>query len=137
MDVLDVFNQAMAIMDELSPTGEARTADTAEYEKRTPAIVSAMVAELKVLLGDASPWLPVESMDEPIPLADTTYALGAMGYGLAAKLLVDENPAAASFFHQKYEEFRILYLRSRPAEVGSITDVYGMRNEHGKFSRWN
>ena len=78
----------MSIMDELSAAGEAANSDTREYEQRTPAILNVLLTELKVLRGDDADWLPLEGMDEPVPV-ETNYALGAMPYGLAANLLVD------------------------------------------------
>lgn len=133
--VSDVFNAAMGIMDELSSTGQAQTKDTKEYEYRTPAIMNMMVSELKIMTGDTEDWLPVESLDDIIPGVDTTYALGAMGYGLAANLLVDENPTAAGFYQQRYEEMRSRYVNSRPAEAEDIEDLYGGIGM-GQFARW-
>ena len=66
----------------------------------------------------------------------TTYAIGVMQYGLAANLLVDENPTAASFYEQRYEEMRNLYFARRPAEDGEkIVDLYG-GIEYGEFGSW-
>lgn len=135
VEVRQVFEQAMGLMDELSNTGQAQSTDTKEYEYRVPAIINMLVAELKILLGDAKAWSPVESLDDYIPLADTTYALGAMGYGLAANLWVDENAAAASFFQQRYEEMRSQYVRGRPAAMEEIEPFYGGL-EYGQFGRW-
>ena len=104
--VEDVFDAAMWIMDELGRTGEAQTSDTQEYEYRTPAIINMLVSELKILTGERGDWLPVESMEDAIPVGDSSYALGALPYGLAANLLVDENPTAAGFYQQRYEELR-------------------------------
>ena len=131
----DVFNAAMGIMDELSSTGEAQTADTQEYVNRTPAIVNMMVSELAMLTANRTNWLPVESLEDMVPLADDTYALSAMPYGLAANLLVDENPTAASFYQQRYEELRTLYVSRLPAEAEDITNLYG-NIEYGEFSYW-
>ena len=102
----DVFDAAMGIMDELDAEGGAQTADTAEYMLRAPAIVNALISELKILTGEYDDWLPVESLDDLVPAGDTSYALGALPYGLAANLLVDENPSAASFYLQRYAELR-------------------------------
>lgn len=135
VEAVTVFNQAMGIMDELSKTGAAQTNDTQEYEYRTTAILNMLIAELKMLTGDTDNWLPVESLDDYINGVDNTYALGAMGYGLAANLLVDENPTAASFYEQRYEELRNQYISRRPAEAEQITDVYG-GFPHNEFSRW-
>lgn len=134
--VEQVFNQAMGIMDELSATGNAQTADTKEYEYRTPAIINMLISELKMLTGDTEEWMPVEGLDDYISGADTTYALGAMGYGLAANLLVDENPTAAGFYEQRYEELRTQYISRQPAVMGQTEDVYGGLFPYNEFSRW-
>lgn len=133
--VSDVFDAAMGIMDELGQTGEARTSDTQEYEYRTPAIINMLVGELHMLMGNHDNWLPVTSLDDMIPTADTNYALSALPYGLAANLLIDENPTAASFYQQRYEELRAFFLARQQADVGDITDLYG-GIPYGEFSRW-
>lgn len=133
--VSDVFDAAMGIMDELGQTGQAQTSDTQEYEYRTPAIINMLVGELHMLLGNRDNWLPVTSLDDMVPTADTNYALSALPYGLAANLLIDENPTAASFYQQRYEELRAYYLARQQANVGDITDLYG-GIPYGEFSRW-
>lgn len=133
--VSDVFDAAMGIMDELGQTGQAQTGDTQEYEYRTPAIINMLVGELHMLLGNRDNWLPVTSLDDMVPTADTNYALSALPYGLAANLLIDENPTAASFYQQRYEELRAYYLARQQADVGDITDLYG-GIPYGEFSRW-
>lgn len=133
--VNDVFDAAMGIMDELGQTGQAQTSDTQEYEYRTPAIINMLVGELHMLLGNRDNWLPVTSLDDMVPTADTNYALSALPYGLAANLLIDENPTAASFYQQRYEELRAYYLARQQADVGDITDLYG-GIPYGEFSRW-
>ena len=124
----------MSIMDELSTAGEAANSDTREYEQRTPAILNVLLTELKVLRGDDADWLPLEGMDEPVPV-ETNYALGAMPYGLAANLLVDENPTAASFYQQRYEELRALFGSRLKASVEDIDMLFGGVGE-GRFARW-
>lgn len=133
--VSDVFDAAMGIMDELGQTGQTQTSDTQEYEYRTPAIINMLVGELHMLLGNRDNWLPVTSLDDMVPTADTNYALSALPYGLAANLLIDENPTAASFYQQRYEELRAYYLARQQADVGDITDLYG-GIPYGEFSRW-
>ena len=133
--VSDVFDAAMGIMDELSADGQSQTSDTQEYINRTPAIINMLVGELHMLLGNRDNWLPVTSLDDMIPTADTNYALSALPYGLAANLLIDENPTAASFYQQRYEELRAYYLARQQADVGDITDLYG-GIPYGEFSRW-
>ena len=133
--VEDVFNAAMGIMDELGVDGEARTSDTEEYALRTPSIVNMLVSELKILTGERGDWLPIESLEDVVPVGDTSYSLGARPYGLAANLLVDENPSAASFYQQRYEEMRAYYLARMQAVTGDVVNVYG-GIEYGEFARW-
>ena len=134
--VEDVFKAAMGLMDELSTTGEAKTGDTKEYEYRTPGIVNMMISEYRMLAGQAGGFVAVEGLEDYILKIDDTYAIGVMQYGLAANLLVDENPTAASFYEQRYEEMRNLYFSRRPAEDGEeIVDLYG-GIEYGRFGRW-
>lgn len=134
--VEEVFNAAMGLMDELSADGAALTSDTREYEHRTPGIVNMMISEYRILAGMGGGFVAVESLADPILKIDDTYAIGVMQYGLAANLLVDENPTAASFYEQRYEEMRSLYFSRRPAEDGEkIVDMYG-GIEYGRFGRW-
>ena len=133
--VSDVFDAAMGIMDELSADGQSQTSDTQEYINRTPAIINMLVGELHMLMGNHDNWLPCTSLDDMIPTADTNYALSALPYGLAANLLIDENPTAASFYQQRYEELRAIYLSRQQADVSDIMDLYG-GIPYGEFSRW-
>lgn len=133
--VEDVFNAAMGIMDELGVDGEARTSDTEEYALRTPSIVNMLVSELKILTGERGDWLPIESLEDVVPVGGTSYSLGALPYGLVANLLVDENPSAASFYQQRYEEMRAYYLARMQAVTGDVVNVYG-GIEYGEFAHW-
>lgn len=131
----DVFETAMGLMDELDTEGEALTPDTAEYMLRTPMIINTLIAEFKMLTGERGDWLPVESIDDMMPAGDTSYQLGALPYGLAAALLVDENPSAASFYQQRYEELRAWYIARAQASAGDIVNLYG-GIEYGEFAAW-
>ena len=66
---------------------------------------------------------------------EDSYAQGPLVYGLAAALLVEESPSAASFYQQRYEEMRDKYLSRLPARLGDTIDVYG-GIEYGQFGRW-
>lgn len=133
--VSDVFNASMALMDELDTTGSAQSSDTKEYEYRTPAIIDLLTGELRILTGDARSLMPIESMDDYISGVSDTYALTVLPYGLAANLLIDENPTAASYYQQRYEELRDRFSILQPAAQGEVQDIYGGL-EYGRFSRW-
>lgn len=137
----DVFDAAIAVMDEINDSGQTQTADTEEYKRRTPGI-------MKILLGECYPysdlkdpdaadssWRIPDEWDDELWRIDNTLSLSIMPYGLAANLLVDENPAAASFFQQRYEDLLNKKKSRAKADVGSVENVYG-GIEYGQFSRW-
>ena len=133
--VEDVFAAAMGLMDELGLSGEALSSDTEEYARRTPAIINMLSGELRILTGERGDWLPVEGMEDQIPAGDASWALAAQPYGLAANLLVDENPSAASFYEQRYEELRAYYISRVQARYEEIENLYG-GIEYGEFGAW-
>jgi hypothetical protein len=134
--VEDIFNASMALMDELDADGSAQTTDTEEYVNRTPGIINMMVSEYRILAGTSGTFIAVEGLDDLVLNIPDNYALGVMYYGLAANLLVDENPTAASFYEQRYEELRNLYFSRQQSDGDEeITDLYG-GIEYGEFSRW-
>ena len=77
----------------------------------------------------------VTEFDDSLYKIDDTIALGIMPYGLAANLLVDENPSAASFYQARYEERLREKARRVRASVEDIEDIYGGIG-HGWFSSW-
>lgn len=134
--VQDIFTAAMGLIDELDGAGSPETRDTQPYKLRAPGIVNMMISEHRILSGRPGSFTAVEKMDDPVLLIDDAYAVGVMHYGLAANLLVDENPTAASFYEQRYEELRNIYFSRRPcAEDERVEDLYG-GIEFGRFARW-
>lgn len=138
-----IFERSMALMDELNEsTGSANTADTREYLNRTLSILNLLRVECfpysdtyQVTEPGKRPICPeILSMDQPIHL-DDGICQGVLPYGLAAHLLLDENPTAASYFQQRYEEMLRLMRAGLPAMESSITDLYGGL-EYGQFGRW-
>lgn len=138
----EVFEYAMTLMDELNEsTGKADTGDTKEYKNRTLAI-------LNILRGQLYPYSDTyetgESGKRPIAakITDFTSAIGlddyicqsVMPYGLAAHLLMQEDPSSANFFQQRYEELLNMLRRGLPSESEDIVDLYG---ECGGISPYN
>ena len=140
-EVSDVFDAAMSIMDELNDSGEAQTTDTQEYKNRTLPIMNVLISECypysdsKDTTNPDSAWRAVTEFDDSLYKIDDTIALGIMPYGLAANLLVDENPSAASFYQARYEERLKEKSRRVRASVEDIEDIYGGIG-HGWFSIW-
>lgn len=138
----EVFDTAMGIMDEVeTSSGDTDTADTAPYKARTLFI-------LNVLLGEVYPYSDTfkgESGKRPVCTAITDFlsaiavddviARTILPYGLAAELLLNENPTASYYFRQRYEETLSRLGSGVPSNFDDIGDVYGM-TELGMFGRW-
>lgn len=140
-----VFELAMGLMDEVNESsGETDTSDTREYKVRTLLI-------LNTLRGELFPYSDTYEVSEtgkrPIlsPIAAFTDVIGMddyicqtiLPYGLAAHLLVDENPTAASFFNQRYEELREKLTQGLPTVSEAVEDVYGGGYQpYNHFARW-
>lgn len=138
-----VFEKAMNLMDEVNEsTGQADTNDTKEYKNRTLSILNILRNECfpasdtyVVVEPGKRPICPeITGFDAKIGL-DDHICQGVLPYGLAAHLLLDENPSVASFFQQRYEEALNEAKRGIPAAAEDITDLYG-GIEHGRYSRW-
>lgn len=148
---MDVFQRAITMMDELNDSGEYAHEDTTEYQNRTLAILNILQGEL-YFYSDTFPksqeWA---SGRRPVltPLTDLTSAIDlddycagtVMPYGLAAHLLLDENPTAAGYFQQRYDELKAGLMRGLGKQNVSedIEDVYGPKGgifPYNEFSRW-
>lgn len=138
-----IFETAMHLMDEGNEsTGRADTDETREYKNRTLPILNLLRNECypasdtypaaQAGRRPVCPEIPDFSADIAL---DDTICQSVLPYGLAAHLLLDENPAAASFFQQRYEEALRQAKRSIPAAGEDIVNLYGSV-EHGEFSRW-
>ena len=143
----DVFDAAMGLMDEVNETtGETDTSDTREYKNRTLFIINILRGELypysdnydRETEGTRPIARIVDAFDDALPL-DDYICQSVMPYGLAAHLLLDENPSAAAFFNQRYEELKAQLSRGLPSVSEDIYDVYGGGGcgiRYNEFSRW-
>ncbi len=138
-----IFEKAMYLMDEASEsTGLADHAETREYKNRTLPILNVLRIECYPCSDTYAACEPGKRAVCPeIPDFETEIALddgicqGVLPYGLAAHLLLDEDPTLASYFQQRYEELLNALRRSIPAQSEEIVDLYG-GIEHGRFARW-
>ena len=139
-----VFDLAMGLMDEVNETsGGPDDADTREYKVRTLLILNALRGELFPYSDTYAAEEPgkrpilavIQSFDQVIGM-DDYICQSVLPYGLAAQLLLDENPDSASFFQQRYEEMRMNLAKGLPQQSESISDVYGIVSPYNEFSRW-
>ncbi|MEI3101008.1 MAG: hypothetical protein V8T45_04105 [Oscillospiraceae bacterium] len=139
-----VFDLTMALMDEMSESGQTDTADTKEYKNRTLNILNVLRGELypysdTYAEAEEAGKRPIAAVIEDFESAivlDDYICQSVLPYGLAAHLLLDENPSAASFFQQKYEELKAGLARGIPQSSVDIEDVYGGYYPHNDFGWW-
>ncbi len=138
-----VFETAMSLMDELSQNGgQADTSDNKEYKDRTLAILNALAGELYPY---SDSFKPEQTFGRPVVpvIYDFQTAIGLddylcrsiLPYGLAAQLLLSEDPEASSFCQLRYERLKAGLEAGLPAEPKPIQNVYG-GIEYGEFSCW-
>ena len=136
-------DKAMNLMDEVNEsTGATDTADTREYKNRTIPILNILRVECfpasdtyRVTEPGKRPICPeIADFDTPIGL-DDGICQGVLPYGLAAHLLLDENPDVAAYFNQRYDELLEEYRSAIPAQAEDIETMYG-GIEYGCFGRW-
>lgn len=145
--VQDVYDIAIRLMDaQNESTGSTDTADTKEYQVRTPSLLNSILDRAYPAsdnwpkdVSDKRPVCPkVFSMTDPIEL-DERLCTGVLPYGLAGLLLTEENPTLADFFWQTFLEQLEAAKRGTPSGIDSIEDCYGLFTdtiEFGQFSRW-
>lgn len=144
-----VFDLAMALMDEIDEQGRTDNQDTKEYKNRTLGILNILRGELHPYSDDTYPKEPgstegvslrpiaplISNFEDAICL-DDYLCQSVMPYGLAAHLLLDENPSSASFFQQKYDELKASAARGLPQVATDIEDVYSGCWPHNDFGWW-
>ena len=122
----EIFECAMALIDELDEEGRAYSAETETYARRSPAIISSLAEEARRIMGKRGDCGILDDLEDIVEDVSDSYAVGILPYGLAAALLNDENPASAAFLQARYEEMRDWYAEHTPAEEEEIEDIYGV-----------
>ena len=137
-----VFARSMHLMDEAQlATGSVDTAENRGYKIQTPAIVRVLREECRPYsrvggqTGGTQPDSPeLTDFDSEIGLEDSL-CTGVLPYGLAAHLLLDEDPDRAAYFSQRYAQLLLALGRAVPREFEEICPPYG-GVEMGEFSHW-
>lgn len=138
-----IFEKTMHLMDEVNAsTGLADTSDTKEYKNRTLPILNILRVECfpasdtyRVTEAGKRPVCPEITDFNSVIGLDDGICQGVLPYGLAAHLLLDENPSLASYFQQRYEELLQEAKSSILTGGEDIEDVYGGIGFE-RFARW-
>lgn len=147
--VRGVFDKAMYLIDaQNDSTGSTMNSDTKDYQVRTLGILNSLIDDVypssyDYIVGESGerPALDdLESFDDEIDM-DEYVVRGILPYGLASKLIGEENPSLANTYLQIYQERLVKAKQSVPSSFESIGDgefdvPYG-GIEYGEFSRWN
>ena len=125
----EIFTITMAMIDEMTASGKLDATTTAEYRAKAPSILSMLQAEIIGIENryrdskeQISP-IPIESLDQPLQI-DVIKATTLLTNGLAANLMLVEDKALASFFEQRYEEMKGMFLKPKPRKPETRQDVY-------------
>lgn len=127
-----VLELTIALTDNQDENGNYKITDNNEYRYRTLQILNTLIPELypysdtyKITEKGKRPIIPyLTDFEEDIDL-DDYICRSVLPEGLAAWLLMTEDPSSASTHLQVYEERKANLARGMPAESEQIVDVYG------------
>ena len=124
-----IFIMTMAMIDEMTDTGQLDETTTAEYRAKAPSILTMLQNEI---VGIENRYRNQKEMIYPVPIRsleqsvqiDDIKANTLLTNGLAANLMLHEDKALASYFEQRYEELKGLYLKPTPKSPEKREDKY-------------
>lgn len=109
-----VFELSLALIDEVTTTGMI---DRSDLSLKTKAIQFLTILQAE-MMPKADSSVIVKDLNDELLLNERECLL-VLPYGLAAHLVVKDDPAPASFFQQRYEEMR----KKKKAKVGQTIQV--------------
>lgn len=114
--VEQVYNIALSLIDSVDETGNYSADNPDEAIRKTLDFLTTLQVELTSI--DQTPQI-LTDLNNVLTVSDRV-ALLVLPYGLAAHLLIQEDPNSASFFNSRYDELKVKI----PSSVESITDQY-------------
>ena len=124
-----VFAITMAMIDEMLSTGELDEEAVKDYRGKAPAILTMLQNELIGIENryrqkdEAIYPVPIESLDQTFQIDDIK-ANTLLTNGLAAHLMLHEDKTLASYFNDRYEEMKAIFLKSIPRQPETREDKY-------------
>lgn len=113
-----VFDMAMTLIDEVSETGNLAIENPEYYKTKAKSFLTSLQTELLPLTQEPE---VITTLEQPLLLPDRLSLL-VLPYGLAAHLIITEDPNTASFFNSRYDELK----RRIPTSSVAIEDVYSV-----------
>ena len=130
-----IFIMTMAMIDEMTDTGQLDETTTAEYRAKAPSILTMLQNEIVGIENryrkkseEIYP-VPIQSLEQAVQI-DIIKANTLLTNGLAANLMLHEDKALAGFFEQRYEELKNLFLKPTPKEPISKIDIYDSKLDY-------
>jgi uncharacterized membrane protein len=128
-----IFIMTMAMIDEMTDSGQLDETTTAEYKAKAPSILTMLQNEI---IGIENRYRKQSEMVYPVPIKtleqsvqiDDIKANTLLTNGLAANLMLHEDKALAGYFEQRYEELKGMFLKPTPKKPESKEDIYGGLN---------
>lgn len=130
-----IFIMTMAMIDEMTDTGQLDETTTAEYRAKAPSILTMLQNEIVGIenryrkKGEEVYPVPIQSLEQAVQIDDIK-ANTLLTNGLAANLMLHEDKALASFFEQRYEELKGMFLKPTPQSPISKEDVYDSKLDY-------
>lgn len=125
-----IYDITMSLMDERKNDGSVDVNSTKDYLARTPGILTILqteiVMELKRVGAKVNSLDEIRAMTADIDLEDDI-CFGIMPYGLAARLLAQEDTTLSNYFNSLYDNAFVRYLSTYKQLVAQEDreDVYG------------
>lgn len=124
-----IFIMTMAMIDEMTDTGQLDETTTAEYKAKAPSILTMLQNEI---IGIENRYRKQSEMVYPVPIKtleqsvqiDDIKANTLLTNGLAANLMLHEDKALAGYFEQRYEELKGMFLKPNPKTPETREDKY-------------
>lgn len=117
----ETYEAALALMDEGDNESEIYGPD---FSLRALKLMNLLRREMLSLTGDRSAYKPVANMESELEGLSPELALGALPYGIAAHLLIDEQSAMSAFYHERYTELIYGFSKRAKSRSEDIEDIY-------------
>ena len=119
MKAIEVFTQTMAMIDEMTDTGELDSTSVADYKARAPYILTSLQNEI---IGIENRFRKYEEYIRPVPITDLDNQDVQVDDIQANTLLV--YGLAANFMQQEYERLSGIFLKPKPVSPETREDKY-------------